>query len=89
MIIEEWQFERNEFYANRKKRFEKRWRCPPKKKKYDSLTVDNREENKLEGCKGIQYRGVRLIIRKKGKNGLNINEQSLKYPFCQFSVFLE
>lgn len=27
------QFERNEFYANRKKRFEKRWRCPPKKKK--------------------------------------------------------
>lgn len=55
MIIEEWertgmQFERNEFYANRKKRFEKRWRCPPKKKKkYGSLTVDNREENKLEG----------------------------------------
>lgn len=45
------QFERNEFYANRKKRFEKRWRCPPKKKKkkYGSLTVDNREENKLEG----------------------------------------
>lgn len=43
------QFERNEFYANRKKRFEKRWRCPPKKKKIGSLTVDNREENKLEG----------------------------------------
>lgn len=27
----------------------RRWRCPPKKKKnYESLTVDNREENKLE-----------------------------------------
>lgn len=32
-------------------------------------TVDNREENKLEEAdKGIQYRGVGLISRKKGKN---------------------
>ena len=26
----------------------RRRRCPPKKKKYGSLTVHNREENKLE-----------------------------------------
>lgn len=43
------QFERNEFHKNRKKRFEKMAMSSEKKKKnYESLTVDNREENKLE-----------------------------------------
>lgn len=51
------------------------------RKKYGSLTVDNREENKMEEAdKGIQYGGVRQKWIKHQRGAL------LNYPLRRFSL---